>query len=61
MEERVELVTVDSIKPAWLNLSGHDAEVVEMLAADIRAGGQGAPTGSTRYSSGGSRRRRLDP
>ena len=39
MEERVEFVPVDSIKPAWLNLSRHDAEVVEMLVADIRAGG----------------------
>jgi len=39
MEEEIQLVPVDSIKPAWLNLSRYNAEEIEMLAADIRAGG----------------------
>jgi len=39
VEEEIQLVPVDSIKPAWLNLSRYNAEVIDMLVADIRVGG----------------------
>jgi len=39
LSEETQLIPVDSIKPASLNLSRRDSEVVNMLVADIRSCG----------------------